>query len=162
MIKRWWERRPASKRKIFLGLVKLVKVINKSMNLICVLYFTLFRMPMQLIMPGWQCTYQCKLNFLFLTFWYHKNYSPQSLQFKTRWHLKYNLNYCFISSSYWWLFFQFISSSPAVDLSFSCKKVVSFDKMTASYWQQVKLNLWKSWLVRKRKPVSNFQSAYNI
>ncbi|XP_059086217.1 retinal-specific phospholipid-transporting ATPase ABCA4-like [Tigriopus californicus] len=25
--------------------------------------------------------------------------------------------------------------------------------MTASYWAQVKLNLWKSWLVRKRKPV---------
>lgn len=26
-------------------------------------------------------------------------------------------------------------------------------EMTATYWQQIQLNLWKSWLVRKRKAV---------
>ncbi len=29
--------------------------------------------------------------------------------------------------------------------------------MTAPYWTQVKLSFWKSWLVRKRKPVRNYK-----
>ena len=35
--------------------------------------------------------------------------------------------------------------------SVSCNSVST---MTVSYWQQLKVTLWKSWLIRKRKPVS--------
>lgn len=33
--------------------------------------------------------------------------------------------------------------------------------MGTSYWDQVKVNLWKSWLVRKRKPVRRDKSYFH-
>ena len=53
-----------------------------------------------------------------------------------------NKQFCFFSKKYNWKNWKTVKVKPEVKV-----------KMTASIRDQIRLNIWKSWLVRKRQPV---------